>query len=95
MDAHSLRPWCKSSIWPGSGFLAQFVIIALYSYLCRGRYGFWDGTETLGPRRWLAAEALPDDEEEDEDDPAAGTGGAAALLLVSAMGLTVASIGSH
>ena len=75
--------------------MAQFVIIALYSYLCRGRYGFWDGTETLGPRRWLAAEALPDDEEEDEDDPAAATGGAAALLLVSAMGLTVASIGSH
>ena len=65
--------------------------------ICR-RYGFWDGAETLGPRRWLAAaEALPDDDEDDDDDDPADTGGSggAELLLVSAMGLTVASIGSH
>ena len=90
--SRSLCP-CKASIWPTRGFLAHFVI-ALYSYLCRRcRYGCWDGTtETLGLRRWL-----PDDEEdEDEDEPAAATGGATELLLlVSAIGLTVASIGSH
>ena len=69
--------------------------------ICR-RYGFWDGAETLGPRRWLAAaEALPDDDDEDDDDDdddataTGGGGGGAELLLVSAMGLTVASIGSH
>ena len=76
--------------------------------ICR-RYGFWDGAaeETLGPLRWLAAAAaeaaLPDDDEDDDDDddPAAtggsggGGGGGAELPLVSAMGLTVASIGSH
>ena len=78
------------------GFLAQFVIApSLTSYLCRGRYGFWDGTETRGLRRWFAEAALPDDDDEEdvEDDPT--TGGGAELLLVSAMGLTVASIGSH
>ena len=77
--------------------MAQFVIaLSLSSYLCRGRYGFWDGTETLGLRRWFAEAALPpdDDDEEDVDDAATG-GPAAELLLVSAMGLTVASIGSH
>ena len=66
-------------------------MIALCSYLCRGRYGFWDGTEeTRGLRR-----APTDDEEDDDDDDPAATGGAAELPLVSAMGLTVASIGSH
>ena len=69
--------------------------LSLYGYLCRGRYGFWDGTETLELRRWFAEAALPDDDEEEDVDDAATGGPAAELLLVSAMGLTVASIGSH